>query len=124
MAGHRHFYVQTVLVTLIFLGSTPSFSDVNIYDLSLQELIKVQVVSKRAETIKRVASVVSVVTSAEIQRFGARHLRDVIDRLPNTQVIGSQLYPHNRTSMRGVTQTHLDDKILILLNGRPLRDAG
>jgi len=26
--------------------------------------------------------------------------------------------------MRGVTQTHLDDKVLILLNGRPLRDAG
>lgn len=50
-------------------------------------------------------------------------MRDVLDRLVNTQVIGSNLYPHNRVSMRGVTQTHTDNKVLLLLNGRVLRDG-
>jgi len=72
-------------------------------------LIKISVASKRPETIKDAPSIITVISAEQIQSYGARHLRDVIDRLPNTQVIGSQLYPHNRSSVRGVTQTHLDD---------------
>jgi len=112
------------LAPLVAFFSSPGSASDELFDLSLQELLRVNVVSKREENINEAAGVVSVITAADIQRFGARHLRDLIDRLPNTQVIGSALYPHNRTSMRGVTQTHLDDKVLILLNGRPLRDAG
>ena len=103
-------------------GASPSVQE--IFDLPLSELIKISVASKRPETIKDAPSIITVISAEQIQSYGARHLRDVIDRLPNTQVIGSQLYPHNRSSVRGVTQTHLDDKILVLLNGRPLREAG
>jgi len=112
------------LAPLVAFFSSPGSASDELFDLSLQELLRVNVVSKREENIDEAAGVVSVITAADIQRFGARYLRDLIDRLPNTQVIGSALYPHNRTSMRGVTQTHLDDKVLILLNGRPLCDAG
>jgi len=112
------------LASLVVSFSSLGGANDEFFDLSLRELLQVQVVSKRVENVDEAPGVVSVITAADIQRFGARHLRDLIDRLPNTQVIGSALYPHNRTSMRGVTQTHLDDKVLILLNGRPLRDAG
>ena len=61
---------------------------------------------------------------SHISRYGGLSLGDLIDRLTNTQVMGSSLYPRNRTSLRAVTQTHIDDKILILLDGRPMRDAG
>ncbi len=94
------------------------------FDMSLDELVQVTVASKRLEKIEDAPSVISVISQENIQRYGARHLRDVLDRLVNAQVIGSTAYPHNRTSLRGVTQTHLDDKVLILLNGRPIREAG
>ena len=94
------------------------------FDMSLDELIHVTVASKRLEKIEDAPSVISVISQEDIRRFGARHLRDVLDRLVNAQIIGSTAYPHNRTSLRGVTQTHLDDKVLILLNGRPIREAG
>ena len=94
------------------------------FDMPLDELVQVTVASKRLEKVEDAPSVISVISQEDIQRFGARHLRDVLDRLVNAQIIGSTAYPHNRTSLRGVTQTHLDDKVLILLNGRPIREAG
>ena len=95
----------------------------NIFDLSLTELMNIEVVSKKSENYKVAPGIVSVITAADIKRYGARNLRDVLDRSVNMQVIGSNLYPHNRVSLRGVTQTHTDNKILLLLNGRPVRDA-
>lgn len=95
-----------------------------LFDLSLEELTKITVASKREQTLRDAPSTVSVITARDIQRFGAQSLGELVDRLPNTQLIGSNAYPRNHTSMRGVTQTHLDDKILLLMNGRPLRDAG
>lgn len=113
-----------LLVTLCLWNTSGQGAETDFLDLPLGELAQVRVASKRLESVVDAPGVVSIISADEISRFGARHLRDVIDRLPNTQVIGSQLYTHNRTSLRGVTQTHLDDKILVLLNGRPIRDAG
>lgn len=114
---------SSLLLQTVHAQSRDSF-DQTIMDMPLEQLLKVSVASKRLESVNEAPSVITVISANDIRRYGARHLRDVIDRLPNAQVIGSTNYPHNRTSLRGVTQTHLDDKILILLNGRPIRDAG
>jgi len=109
-------------ILLLFCADLKADKD-DLFSLNLEELLQVKVVSKSSEIHTEAPGVVSVITDADIRRFGARNLRDVFDRLVNTQVIGSNLFPHNRVSIRGVTQTHTDNKILLLLNGRVIRDG-
>ena len=117
------FLATSLLLATVHAQSHDDF-EATILDMPLEQLLQVRVASKRLESVNDAPNVITVISANDIHRYGARHLRNVIDRLPNAQVIGSTNYPHNRTSLRGVTQTHLDDKILILLNGRPIRDAG
>lgn len=99
-------------------------STTDIFELPLDALMQISIASKRPETSQQAPAIISVISAEQIRRYGALNLADLIDRLPNAQTGGSHLYPRNRTSLRGVSQTHLDDKILLLLNGRPIRDAG
>jgi outer membrane receptor protein involved in Fe transport len=92
--------------------------------LDLDELATVSVASKKEESVKIAPSIVTVITAEEISRYGARNLRDVLDRQTSIQIIGSNLFPHNRVNMRGVSFTHTDNTTLLLINGRPMRDAG
>jgi outer membrane receptor for ferrienterochelin and colicin len=115
-----------LLFVLASFASLTAHSDTTeqLFDLSLQQLMYISVVSKHPEDPSQAPGIVSIITQEHIQRYGGLNLGDLIDRLPNTQVMGSSLYPRNRTSLRAVTQTHIDDKILVLLDGRPMRDAG
>ena len=93
--------------------------------LSLEELMDVKVTStsRRAEDQNLAAGVVTIVSSQEIKQYGARHLRDVVDRIVGTQVLGSHQDYHSKTSMRGFNSSHHEGHVLLLLNGRPVRQA-
>lgn len=93
--------------------------------LSLEELMDVKVTStsRRAEDQNLAAGVVTIVSSQEIKQYGARHLRDVVDRIIGTQVLGSHQDYHSKTSMRGFNSSHHEGHVLLLLNGRPVRQA-
>ncbi len=67
--------------------------------------------------------VVTVISSQEIEQYGARHLRDVLDRVVGAQILGSHQRPHNKTSIRAMNGAHQDGSVLILLNGRPVHDG-
>lgn len=116
-------YVVGVLCLLITLQANSQEKD--FLDLSLEELMNIKVVtaSKRPEGQESAPAVMQVISRTDIRRYGARNLVDILDRATNLQVVGSNLYPHNRVAIRGVMQTHIDNKILFLINGRPLRDA-
>lgn len=116
--------ISAFFIGLQIVSSSAQADNTDLFELDLRQLMEITVVSKKSETLDEAPGVVSVISRQHIQRYGATNLGDLIDRLPNAQVMGSSLYPDNRTSLRAVTQTHLDDKVLILLNGRPLRDAG
>ena len=92
--------------------------------LDFEALTTVSIASKKEETINDAPGVITVVTADEIQRYGARNLRDVLNRQTHIQIVGSNLFPHNRTGLRGVTLTHAETDVLLLLNGRPIRDSG
>lgn len=93
--------------------------------MSLEELMDIQVTapSRRGENQLLASGVVSVITAQEIREFGARHLRDVFDRIVSTQMIGSHLFPHSKVSLRAANASQNDNSILLLLNGRPIRNA-
>tara|TARA_R110002072_G_scaffold118775_5_gene251293 strand:- start:4050 stop:6011 length:1962 start_codon:yes stop_codon:yes gene_type:complete len=95
----------------------------SLLQLDLEQLAEVSVASKRSEPINQAPAIVSVITADEISRFGYRNLRDVLDRQTSIQIIGSNLFPHNKASARGVSSTHIDNNVLILLNGRPIRES-
>jgi len=114
-------FLLLLFFTFIFASKAETFKAIE--DLSLAEILEIEVTSNRIQSYDKAASVVSVISKEGIAAFGGRHLRDIIDRLTNTQVIGSNLYIHNRVSTRGVTLTHVDNSILFLLNGRPIRES-
>ncbi|HEX5329619.1 TonB-dependent receptor plug domain-containing protein [Sulfuricurvum sp.] len=93
--------------------------------LSLEDLLNIQVTStsRRDESQHLAPGVVTVVSSQEIQQYGARHLRDVIDRLVGMQVLGSHQRPHNKTSIRAMNGAHQEGWEVILLNGRPIHEG-
>jgi outer membrane receptor protein involved in Fe transport len=93
--------------------------------LSLEELLNIQVTStsRRDESQHLAPGVITVVTSQEISQYGARNLRDVLDRLVGIQVLSSHQRPHNKTSIRAMNGAHQEGWEVILLNGRPIHDG-
>ena len=110
--------------------ASPAFAANDNDDAELQELLElsleeltVSIASKRDEKIREAPGVMTVVSADEIRRYGARNLRDVLDRQPNMQVVGSTAFSHNATFIRGGGLTHADNTNLLLLNGRPIRES-
>ena len=123
----RHIYFACTFSSMLFFTHL-TYADYDkglakLLELSLKELMQVSVASKKIESVFEAPGIITVVNKNEFRAFGARNLRDVLDRLPNTQVVGSNLFPHNRVTMRAVGTSHLDNSILLLLNGRPIRAA-
>ena len=121
----RFAYFSLISCSLLTYSHVDAYEEINTYQLSLEELMSVKVVSaSRKEEEQHLASgVLTIVSAQEIKQFGARHLRDVIDRLVGIQVLGSHQDFHSKTSMRAINSSHHEDTVLILLNGRPMRQA-
>lgn len=93
--------------------------------LSLEDLLNIQVTStsRRDESQHLAPGVITVISSQEIHQYGARHLRDVIDRIVGIQVLSSHQRPHNKASIRGMNGAHQEGWEVVLLNGRPIHDG-
>lgn len=90
--------------------------------LLFQEIPDVIVASKKSEKITEAPSVVSVITRAEILSYGANNLRDIFDRSPSMQVLGTQMQPESSVSLRAQSFFQLNNHVLFLINGRPFRE--
>jgi outer membrane receptor for ferrienterochelin and colicin len=116
-----------VLLVLSGLGSNVICAEDREYlgDLTIEQLMnmEISVVSKKAEGVARAPGVVTVITADEIKAFGAKTLADVLERAPSIQMLGSHLFPRNVVSLRGDLMTHSDNHVLILLDGRPMREG-
>ena len=122
----RKVYLTPLLTALITLPyHSFAYEKVELYQLSLEELLNTKVISasRKAEDQHLAPGVISVISAQEIEQFGARHLRDVLDRLVGIYIIGSHQDFHSKTSMRAANSSHHEDSVLMLLNGRPMRQA-
>lgn len=97
----------------------------SLLSMSLEDLsnIQVEVASKKPEKMSNAPAVISVVTAADIKRYGANNLTDILKRMPNVYSWGSYAFPQNVTSIRAGSPTHTDNHTLILINGRPMREG-
>lgn len=82
----------------------------------------VSIASKSLESIYDAPGVISVITSKEIELFGANNLLEVLERVASVYSVGSYFAPNNVLSIRGDLSTPYNNHVLILLNGRPTRE--
>ena len=79
--------------------------------------------SKRLEHVSEAPSVVSIVSEDDIKRYGAVNLHDVLNRVPSLQVLNSTANPNNMVTLRAASNQHYPNRILFLIDGRPVRDS-
>jgi len=93
--------------------------ELNLIDLTTA---KVTVASKKEEQVSDAPGIISIVTAKEIEQFGAKNLKDVLNRVPSIQGLASHFYS-NIISLRGQLLKHSNNEILFLVNGRPHRTS-
>lgn len=108
---------------LVFVSNTVSGQD--LLEMNLEDLLNIEVTtaSKKAEKTTDAPGIISTITKEEIKYFGANSLNDVLERATSIQSLGSHAFPYNISAMRGDLRTLYDNHILILINGRPIREG-
>lgn len=83
---------------------------------------KVTTASKFSEKLSDAAGVVSVVTQDELLRFGGTTLLEVLERVAGLNVSSTFLGDSSLIAVRGDQTRANAGHILILINGRPVRE--
>ena len=84
--------------------------------------VQVTTSAKNAESLRDATASITVVSAYEIEGYGALNFPDVLDRVVGTYITGSYTLTNNIVSVRSdVTITH-NTHILVLMNGRPMRE--
>ena len=121
---HLIFYTQMALAAG-FLFSLSAQVTEDFMDMTLEQILNMQVttVSKSAELMSDAPGVISVLTRDEIERFGGTTLKDILERMPSLNV--STVYMTDRSTIapRGDQVLPSSAHVLLLINGRPVREA-
>lgn len=120
-------YRNSVFLLLFTIVSQSAYADEktvidSLLKLPIEELMQVEVASKQKENINSAAGIVSLISREEIERYNATDLQELLSRVTSIYTAGSHVWQYNTTSMRGDLSTHINNHILILMNGRPMRD--
>lgn len=121
--------MKKILIGTMVCSLLPYFSYADNYidqllELDIQDLlnIEISVVSKRSEKIKDAPGIVNVVTAKDIETYGAKTLFEVLGRLPSVYANGNASNFDNTIAFRGQSEA-TDNHMLLLLNGRPMREG-
>ena len=122
---------RSIFVCLFILLAThghAQFDRLGVDDIKEQDKVHllsndVSTVSKVAEDIDFAPGVISVISRKEIDEFGANNLLDVLERVVSLYHTGSYFAPNNVLALRGDLNTLYNNHVLILINGRPVREG-
>ena len=112
--------ISLVLSSLLF-SNEHSVDD--LFNLSLEELMKIEVVtaSGEKETTSESISIISVITATQLKQMGVLNLYEAISFLPGVQVNETYI-GYTVITFRGVTPGLFNNKALFMLNGHPLHE--
>ena len=122
---------QILLIIILFIsgemytyGQTEE-DESRLFDLSLEELMNVNVVtaSKSEEKVSDAPGIITTITAKEIEQFGAVNFTELLDRVVGSFNMSSTLNIQNIVSMRGDIGNDFDSHILVLINSRPFRES-
>jgi outer membrane receptor for ferrienterochelin and colicins len=111
-----------VFFTSVACGEDDSSEEITSVQDYMKYYSSITIASKTQENISEAPGILYVISQEELKRFGGITLAEAIQRAPGLQFIGSHLFPENTMIMRGDLQSHYDNHLLILINGRPFRD--
>lgn len=122
-------FILTILFISILHVMVFSQTDVikteDLLDLSFEELLNMDITtaSKSSEKLFDAPGVISVITKDELNRFGGTTLKDILERVPS--LIGSTVYMTDRSTIapRGDQVQPSSSHVLLLINGRPVREV-
>jgi iron complex outermembrane receptor protein len=103
---------------LLVVAAASAWSQTGLSDVSLEQLLQVQVtsVSKKEQKLARTAAAVFVISQEDIRRSGASTLPDVLRMAPGVNV--AQINANTwAVSIRGFNSRY-SDKVLVLVDGR------
>ncbi len=93
--------------------------------MSLESLLQTKVVtaSRFAEDLTDAPGVMSVVTRAEIDRYGGLTLREILNRVSGLSLASNVFTDRSMISVRGEQTKDSGAHVLFLINGRPTREV-
>jgi outer membrane receptor protein involved in Fe transport len=133
----RHIFFRAASLSALWLAATTGFaqqppppaaapagSPADPFAMDLDSLFntKVTTASKFSEKLSDAAGVVSVVTQDELLRFGGTTLLEVLERVAGLNVSSTFLGDSSLIAVRGDQTRANAGHILILINGRPVRE--
>ena len=94
-------------------------------DLSLDELLNVDVttVSKFAEKQGEAPGIISVLSADDLKRFGGMTLEEILNRVPGLNASSGYLTDRSTIASRGDQVRFNSGHVLLLINGRPVREV-
>ncbi len=111
---------KLAIMVLCCLTSVSAAQDKSLFDLSLDELLSLKVVTngKSEQRLEKTPRALYVLTQEDIRNSGATVLPEVLRMVPGVQV--SQISAHRwAVSIRGFHQ-EFSDKLLVLIDGRTI----
>ncbi len=121
---NKFFAMMVVLISLLFPLQLFAQAKVEkLFSMSIEELMNVKVYSatKTHKKIGEAPSIITVITTAEIEEMGARTLSDVLKMTAGIQILNRR-NGRDMVWMRGVT-TGYNTKVLLLIDGVPQREV-
>ena len=92
-------------------------------EMSLEDILQIEITSKKKEDKNAAAGIVSVVTHDEIKRYGGNTLADILNRVTSIYMLSTYIWSDSTAAVRGDALTHVNNHTLVLINGRPFRDS-
>ena len=119
-AGLKIATVAVGVTTYFFLAAGHAHTDINLMELSVEQLLNVKVhsASKKEEAIGSSPVAIYAITSADIERSGVTNIPDALRMVPGVEVAQADSNSW-AISIRGFNST-LTNKLLVLVDGRTI----
>ena len=117
------FKVQEVVIASNIVNIKMTYAIVDVFDLSLEELLKLEVItaSKTEQKIKDIPASVVVITKEEIEKYGYLDVSDVLKHISGLYV--HDFGPGNNFGVRGFISSTYNRNIAVLVNEMELRNT-
>jgi outer membrane receptor for ferrienterochelin and colicin len=93
-------------------------------DVSLEKLLQLETVTAamKRQTAAEAPAVISVLTAEDLRKLGVNTLYEALNHMPGVLVTESY-FGYTMVNIRGILSTHYNDKVLLLINGHPMREV-
>jgi outer membrane receptor for ferrienterochelin and colicins len=117
--------MTSLLIVLAGMAAANPESAPSVDDLSLSDLMSLTIVtaSKEPERINDAPGSISTLSRDEIDRLGPVTLREILSTMPGVSPSSGYLFDRSSIAVQGDMTKQTTSHILMLVNGRPIREV-